>query len=438
MEVSIESGSTELERHLKVSMPAEKIDNEVTQRLLKATKTIDLKGFRKGKVPLHIAEQHYGKGIRQEVVNEMVTSSLSEAIQQENLRPAGQPQIDDLKDQPGCNLEYKATFEVYPDVVLGDFSEIAVSQPVAELSKEDIDNMIETLREQNATFEIVEKPAESGDRINIDYVGTMEEDEFAGGKAEKQDIALGSKTMVPGFEDGLIGLSAGDEHVLDLEFPDDYHIDDLKGKTTQFKIKVNSVSSSHLPEVNEEFFKLHGAEDGSEEQFREYLETNMEQQLSKAIHAKVKSRVMTQLLDLNKIDLPKVLISDGIIKLKQQMMSASQGNKQPDLSMLPDSMFQEEAERKTALSIILSEIIKTEKLTPDEDQVKKHIEEAASAYKQPSNIIDYYYSKPELLNSVKAVILEDQVTELVLSKCQISDEQSSYEEAIKPDPKATM
>lgn len=433
MQVSIES-SIGLERQLKIGVPADQIEQEVTARLEKATKTVSIKGFRKGKVPLRVVKQHYGKGVRQEVIGEVVNSSFYEAIQQQDLRPVGQPRIDGLKDSEGQDLEYMAIFEVYPDVKLVDISQVKISRPSADVTDADIETMIDVLRNQQASFEASDKACEDGDQLNIDFVGTQKKEEFAGGSAEGQDLILGSNSMIPGFEDGLVGLSAGEETVLKLKFPKDYHSEELKGKAVQFAVKINSVSSKQMPELNDEFFKIYGVEEGGEEKFREDVQGNMERELRNAIRTKVKNRVMNQLFDLNTVELPEALVSNEITQLKQQMVQQFGGGQQIDLSMLPDDMFRDKAQRRASLGVIVSELVKVEGLTPDEEQVRARVDEIASTYEQPREVVDYYYSKPELLSSVEAVVLEDQVTELVLSKAKVKEEAVSYEEAVKPDP----
>jgi trigger factor len=433
MQVSIES-STGLERQLKIGVPADRIENEVTERLQKATKTVSIKGFRKGKVPLKVVKQQFGKGVRQEVIGEIVNSTFYEAISQEKLRPVGQPRIDEIKDSEGQDLEYLAVFEVYPEVTLADLSKVSISRPVTELNDDDVAKMIDVLRNQQASFEASDKPAEEGDQVNIDFVGTKGGEEFAGGKAEGQDLVLGSNSMIPGFEDGLLGVSAGDEKVLKLKFPKDYHAEELKGAKVEFAVKVNSVSSKTLPEMDDEFFKLYGVSEGGEDKFREDVRNNMERELRNAIRNKVKNRVMSQLFDLNKVELPAALVDNEILQLKQQMVQQFGGGQQFDLNMLPDDMFRDKAQRRAALGVIVSEIVKVEELTPDEESVRERINEIASTYEQPKEVVDYYYSQTELLSSVEGVVLEDQVTELVLSKAKVSDEACSYEEAVKPDP----
>ncbi len=433
MQVSIES-STGLERQLKIGVPADRVESEVAQRLQKATKTVSIKGFRKGKVPLKVVKQQFGKGVRQEVVGEIVNSSFYEAIAQEKLQPVGQPRIDDIKDSEGQDLEFLAVFEVYPEITLADLGKVSITRPVTDLSESDLDKMIDVLRDQQATFEASDKPAVEGDKLNIDYVGTKGGEEFPGGKAEGQDLVLGSNSMIPGFEDALIGASAGDEKVLKLKFPKDYHAEELKGAKVEFAVVVNSISSKQLPEMNDEFFKLYGVDAGGVEKFREDVQNNMERELRNAVRSKVKNRVMNQLFDLNKVELPAVLVDNEITQLKQQMVQQFGGGQQIDLSMLPDDMFREKAERRASLGVIVSEIVKVEELTPNEESVRERINEIASTYEQPKEVVDYYYSQQQLLSSVEAVVLEDQVTELVLSKAKVVDETCSYEEAVKPDP----
>ena len=433
MQVSIES-STGLERQLKIGVPAEKIDKEVTNRLQKATKTVSIKGFRKGKVPLKVVKQHYGKGVRQEVVGEIVNSSFYEAIQQEDLKPVGQPQINDLSDKEGQDLEFMAVFEVFPEVTLKPLTKVKLDRPVSEVTEADVEKMIEQLRNQQSSFKVGKKKAKDGHQVNIDYVGTRDGEEFDGGKAEGQDLVLGSNSMIPGFEKGLEGLSAGDETVLKLSFPDDYQSEELKGAAVEFAVKVNSVASKALAKMDDEFFKLFGVESGGEAKFREDVLDNMERELRNAIRTKVKNRVMNQLFELNSVELPSALVANEINQLKQQMVQQFGGGQQIDLSMLPDEMFKEKAERRAALGVIVSEIVKVEELSPDEDQVRARVDEIASTYEQPKEVVDYYYSKPELLSSVEGLVLEDQVTELVLAKAKIKEQTLAYEDAIKPDP----
>jgi trigger factor len=319
MQVSIES-SEGLERKLKVQLPAERVDREVMQRLEKATKTVSIKGFRKGKVPVRVVKQQYGKGVRQEVVGELINSSLIEAIQQQDLRLVGQPRIDGLLDQEGAELEFLAIFEVYPELDLSDFSNLEIERPLAAVLDDDIDRMLNSLREQKATFESVERAAADGDQLVIDYVGTKGAEEFAGGNAEDQSLLLGSNSMIPGFEDGLVGASQSDEVTLELSFPEDYHSEDLKGAAVEFQVTVKDVQAKNLPELNDELFTEFGVDEGGLDKFREEVEGNLQRELVNALRSKIKNRVMEQLFAHNSVELPEALIANETKQLKQQMV----------------------------------------------------------------------------------------------------------------------
>lgn len=432
MQVSIETVSG-LERRMTVGVPAEKVENEVNDRLVKAAATVRLDGFRKGKVPMKVLRQRFGKGVRQEVVGEMVSNSFAEAIQQQDVRPAGQPNIESLTDNPGQDLEFVAVFEVYPDVELKDFSAVSVARPVAEVGEADLDKMIDVLREQNASWEVVERAAADGDQVTLDYVGRKDGEEFEGGKAEGTDLVIGSGRMIPGFEDALVGMSAGDSKTAPLKFPEDYQNEDLKGADVEFDLKVTAVKEKQLPELNEEFFSKFGVEGGDIEKFRQEVRSNMERELKNAIKNKVKTRVMTQLRELHDVEIPGALLKGEIQALRQQMLSQFGGGQGIDDSMLPDDLFRDEAEKRVALGLIVATIVETAEIKVDGDRVKSYVEELASTYEDPQEVIKYYYSNEQLLNSAQSAILEDQVVDHVLAAANVSDEECSYEEAVQPD-----
>ena len=433
MQVSVTSRSS-LERELKVAIPAERVETEVAERLENAAKTVRIKGFRKGKVPLKVVRQQYGKGVRQEVVGELVNKTFFEAVAKENLQPVGQPTIEKVDDTEGKDLEFTASFEVYPEVALADLSKVAIERPVAEVNDADIEKMISVLREQQAKFETVERAAADGDQVTIDFVGRRDGEEFPGGAGSDQALVLGSGSMIPGFEDGLVGAVAGDEKLLALSFPEDYHAEELKGAAVEFTVTVKAVAARNLPELNDEFYKLYGVNDGGEAKFLEEVRNNMERELRNAVRNKVKTRVMSQLFDMNSVELPAALVKAEVNQLKQQMLQQFGGGQQFDLNMLPDEMFTPQAERRASLGVIVSQIVKQEELKADADAVRARIDEIASTYESPNEVVDYYYSQQQLLGSVEAAVLEDQVTELVLGKGSVKDVEESYEDAVKPDP----
>ncbi len=433
MQVSIETISG-LERRLTVGVDAQEVDDKVTAKLQESAKSIRLPGFRPGKVPFKVVRQRFGAGIRQEVVGEVINRSFYDAITQEDVQPAGQPNIEPLKDEAGQDLEYIATFEVYPEIELKDFSTISVSRLVAEIGDEDVDKVVENIRNQKATWEVVERVAADKDRVNIDYNGTKDGEAFDGGQAEASDLVLGSGRMVPGFEDAIVGMAAGDEKTVPLTFPEDYHADDLKGAGVEFKIKVNSVSEQRLPELNEELFSQFGVTDGDEEKFRAEVRSNMARELEGATKAKLKSRLFKALSDSHEIEIPKAMITSEIGALRQQMLSQFGGGQQFDASIFPDEIFSGEAEKRVTLGLLVAEVTKVAKLEADADKVREKIEEMAATYEQPEQVLQYYYSNEQALNGVQSAVMEDQVVDHLLSQAQVTDEAVSYEDALRPDP----
>lgn len=435
MQVSIETVSG-LERRMTIGVPADQVDNEVNKRLVEAAATVRLDGFRKGKVPMKVLRQRFGKGVRQEVVGDVVSRSFASAVQQENVRPAGQPNIESLTDQPGQDLHFVAVFEVYPEVVLQDFAAIAISRPVAEVGEADIDKMIEVLRNQNATWELVERPAQVGDQVKLDYTGRKDGEEFQGGKADGSTLELGSGQMIPGFEDALVGMSAGDSKTAALTFPESYHSEDLKGAAVEFDLKVHEVREKKQPELNDEFFAKFGVAEGGLEKFRSEVRDNMERELRNAVKNKVKTRLMNRLRELHSVDAPKALVKSEVQVLRRQMLSQFGGGHNFDESLLPDELFSAEAEKRVALGLIVAKIIEEGKIKTDADRVKLQIEEIAATYEEPQEVVSYYYSDERLLGSVQSAVLEDQVVDHVLAAATVTDEPCSYEEAVQPDKPA--
>tara|TARA_R110001592_G_scaffold356455_3_gene658363 strand:- start:24424 stop:25755 length:1332 start_codon:yes stop_codon:yes gene_type:complete len=436
MQVSIETTSG-LERKMTVGVPAERIENEISERLIKASKTVRMDGFRKGKVPLNVVKQRYGAGIRQEVVGEVVRSCFFEAVTQEKLTPASQPAIEPKIDEPGQDLEFIATFEVLPEFDLADLSAIEISKPVAEVKEEDVDDMINALRKQHAAWTEVDRPVALGDEANIDYTGVKDGEEFEGGKAEGYPLELGAGKAVPGFEEGIAGMSKGEEKVIPVTFPENYHAEELRGAAVEFTIKLNEVKEAVLPEVADEFFAMFGLEAGGEEAFRSAVRQNMERDLKNAIEGKVKSRVMEQLYRSHSdLEAPLAQVANEVTNLKQQMANklAGGGESQFDPALLPDDMFVEQAKRRAVVGLVVNEIVQSNEMDVDGQKVRARIEEMASTYEQSSEVVNYYYNSPELLKGVEANVLQDQVVELVLSAAKVTEEAVGYQQAIVPDP----
>ncbi len=432
MQVSIETTS-KLERRLTVGVPAADVDSEVDARLKQAVKNVRLPGFRPGKVPLKVMRQRFGSGVRQEVIGEVMSRSFQQAVVQENLKPAGQPTIEPRAMEAGKDLEYVATFEVFPEVELVDVKGYTVEKPAAEVTSEDVDNIIEVFRKQRGSWVAVERAAEEGDRVTIDYAGTKDGEAFEGGTAENSQLELGSGRMIPGFEDGIVGMQAGDEKDLELTFPEDYHSEDLKGATVTFAIKVHTVETMELAPLDQELFSAYGVEDGDEASFREEVEQNMARELRNAVTARVKQQVMDAVLEAySGLEVPAALVSQEVDALRQQMFQQFGGAGQDlDLkSLLPDEMFSEKAERRVKLGLVLAELIGSYELKADPDALRAAVEEIASTYQDPEEVINWYYANQEQLSAVESKVLEDAVVEKLLEEAEITESECTYQEAI--------
>ena len=431
MQVSVETTSG-LERRMTVGVPADKVDQAVENKLREAQKNIRLDGFRPGKVPLREVKRRFGAAVRNEVLADVMRESFLEAVEKENLQPAGLPGFEATRNEGGQDLEFVATFEVFPEVELADLSTIEVEKPVAEITDADVDEMIETLRSQRSDFAEVDRAAEQGDRVNIDYKGLKDGEAFEGGSAEGQNLELGSGSMIPGFEDGIVGMKAGEEKDIDVTFPEEYHSEELKGQAVVFQIKVNKVEAKALPEVDAEFMKAFGVEDGDLDTFKTEVRNNMERELKNAVSGKVKEQTMDGLAKLHEFDLPAALIKQEVDRMRQQMVQQFGGGQQFDASMLPEELFRDQAERSVRLGLVVRAILEKNDLKPDADRVKARVEDIAAQYEQPQELINWIYNNPQQLQQIEGAVLEDQVVDLVLEGAKVEEKTMSYQEAVKP------
>lgn len=429
MQVSVENTSA-LERRLTIGVPAERVENEVNKRLQQTARRAKVPGFRPGKVPMSVIRQRFEDSARQEALGDLIQATFYEAIVEQKLNPAGTPSVEPKVFEKGKDLEYVATFEVYPEFEVKGLEGIEVERQQAEVSDADLDNMLETLRKQNTRFEKVERAAQNDDQLNIDFVGRIDGETFAGGSAKNTPLVLGSGRMIPGFEEGLVGAKAGEERVVAVTFPEDYQNLDLAGKAAEFTITVNSVSEPKLPELNEEFFALFGIKEGGLEGFREEVRKNMTRELRQALKTKVKAQVMDGLLAANPVEVPKALVQNEVDRLRVQAVQQFGGSIKPD--QLPAELFEEQARRRVSLGLIIGELVKQFELKPDEARVRELIEEMASAYQEPEQVVNWYYKNEQQLGEVRSVVLEEQVVDTVLGKAKVTDKQVSYEEAVKP------
>lgn len=421
MQVNVETGEG-LAREMRVELPPEDIEREVDKRLREVARQARLPGFRPGKVPLRVLRQRFGASVRGEVFGEQVQATFAEAVTEQNLRPAGMPQIEADIDQEAGRYAYVAKFEVMPQVELVGLAGREIKRPVAEVTDADVDAMIERLREQRKTWSGVERPAVKGDRLTISYDGSIDGEGFDGGSAQDRQLELGSGRMLPGFEDQLTGASAGDERVVDVSFPEDYPSKDVAGKRAQFKVQVTEVAEPVLPAVDADFIKTYGIEDGDVDRFRADIRANMGREMKQRIDAKVKQQVMDALLDANPIELPAALVADETKALKDQTRQASGGGS----FELPDELFADSARRRVALGLIIAEAVKRHDLSPDPERVRAVVDATASTYETPQAVVDYYYSDRQRLRSVESLVVEDMLVERLLDEADVRDEPTSF------------
>ncbi len=433
MQVSVETTSG-LERRLTIAIPSEKIQSEVDKRIQNVAPKVKLDGFRAGKVPLKVVRQRFGENIRQEVLGEMMSSTFQEAVVQEKLKPAGQPKVELKKTDAGKDFSFTATFEIYPEFKVIDLKGVAIARPLTDISDADVDEMIETLRKQQAAFEVTDKAAEDGDQVNIDFDGFKDGVAFEGGSSKGSDLVIGSKSMIPGFEDGMIGLKAGDQKDLNITFPADYHSEALKGAAVVFKVKVNSVKTKNLPAIDDAFIEKFGVKEGGVVALKEEVKKNMGRELKQALKNRIKQQVLDAVLQKNVIEVPKALLSQEIDAMRRQMFQQFGGGAQLqdlDTNLLPAELFSDQATRRVSLGLLLSSLIEEKKIKPEADKVRETIEEIASSYEAKEEVVNYYYKNKQQLAQVEALVLEDQAVELLLASADVSDAKMSYEELMK-------
>ena len=415
---------------MTIGVPAERIETEVNKRLQQTARKAKIPGFRPGKVPMSVIRQRYEDGARQEALGDLIQATFYEAVVEQKLNPAGAPSVEPKSFEKGKDLEYVATFEVFPEFTVAGFESIAVERLSADVADSDLDNMLEVLRKQNVRFEETDRAAQNDDQVNIDFVGKVDGEAFAGGSATGTQLVLGSGRMIPGFEDGLVGARAGEERVLNVTFPEDYQNLELAGKAAEFTVTVNTVSEPKLPELNEEFFKQFGIKETGLDGFRAEVRKNMERELRQAIKTKTKNQVMDGLLAANPIEVPKALLENEVNRLRVQAVQQFGGNIKPD--QLPAELFEEQAKRRVELGLIVAEVVKQFDLKPDDARVRDLIQEMASAYQEPEQVVAWYYKNEQQMNEVRSVVLEEQVVDTVLQKASVTDKSVSYEEAVKP------
>lgn len=429
MQVSVET-TNGLERKLTIGVPANKVDDVALQRMKELARTQRMNGFRPGKIPLNVIKKQFGAHVRNEVISEVMQRSFYEAVVQEKLQPAGAPQIEPVSMAEGSDIEFTATFEIYPEVELKDFSEIEIEKVVAEVSDEDLAKMLDTLREQQANWVEVKRKSKEGDQIVIDFLGTIDGEEFSGGKADAFELELGKGQMIPGFEDQLIGTKAGDDVEVKVTFPEDYQNKDVAGKDAVFATKVNVVNKKETLKMGELAEKL-GIADANINTMKADIRKNMERELNQALTSKAKSQVMDALVDLHEFDIPASMIAQEVEGLKAQAMQQF-GGQGASLPELPSELFADKATKRVKLGLIVGEIIKENKLAADQDMVKAKLEELASVYEEPEEVMNYYLSDEKRLNEVEQLVLEDKVINFVQEGANVTEKEATFDEVMNP------
>ncbi|MDG4584596.1 MAG: trigger factor, partial [Candidatus Competibacter sp.] len=404
---------------------------EIQDRLQSLSRRARVDGFRPGKAPLKLIKQMYGDQVRYEAVSELMERSLHEALLQEKLSPLGGPKIEPKPLEEGQDLEYCATFEVVPEFELAGFENITVERPVAEVTEQDIDAMIETLREQRTTWIAVERMAREGDRVWIDFSGQIDGQDFPGGKGENTAVVLGKSAMPKDFEDRLVGLSADAEIEFDMMFPDGYHIEDVTGKTARFHVKLHAVEEASLPEVDEAFAESFDVKEGGIAGLRRSLRDNMERELRDGIKTRVKRQVMQGLLDANDIPLPQALIRFEIENLARQLHFPAGGDDER-IRDLKAQLLGSEARRRVALGLLVSRLAADQGIQVDTQRVQAYLQSLAATYQEPAEVLRWYEQTPQALDGVRALVLEDQIVDWLLERVRVTDKSSAFAEIMTP------
>ncbi len=420
-----------LEKQLSLSLPVAQIEAEIETRLKRLARTVKMQGFRPGKVPFKFVTQQYGPQVRQEVMSDSVQKSFTAAVQQQNLRVAGYPRFESKKDADGKdNIELTAVFEVYPDIKVGDISASVIKQPVSGVDEADVDRTIDILRKQRVKYDSVGRVAAKDDMVNIDFRGTLDGVEFDGGQGKAMQTVVGEGRMLPEFETALVGVKKGDNKSFPLTFPADYHGKDVAGKTAMFQITVNDVLAPTLPEVNADFAVGLGVTDGDVSKMRAEIKGNLEREVKKRKQQKLKDQVMEALLNSTNLDVPTSLVEIETQRLVESTMQDLQarGMNSKDMLNLSTDMFKEQAQRRVKLGLILGEVVKHHSLQAKPDQIRATLEDHAQSFEQPEQMVRWYYTQPERMQEVEALVLEDNVVAWALSQAKVQDQPMTMQE----------
>jgi trigger factor len=434
MTVNVET-LDKLERRITLTLPASEINNEVESRLKRLSRTVKADGFRPGKVPMSVVAQRYGYSVQYEVMNDKVGEAFSSAASEAKLRVAGSPRITQKEQAPEGTIAFDATFEVYPEVKIGDLAGVEVERIAADVSEEAIDKTLDILRKQRRTFS--QRPAaegaQEGDRVTIDFEGKIDGEPFAGGKAEAFQFLIGEGQMLEQFDKAVRGMKAGDSKTFPLQFPADYHGQDVAGKEADFLVTMKKIEVPHLPAVDEAFAKSLGIAEGTVEALRADIKRNLEREVKFRVQGRNKAAVMDALLTVAELDVPKSLIANEVERMTESARAdlKQRGVKDADKAPIPAEIFQPQAERRVRLGLAVAELVRVNNLQAKPEQLQAHIEELAQSYEKPSEVVRWYLSDRQRMAEVEAVVIENNVTEFVLGKAKVVDKSVPFDELMK-------
>ena len=433
MSISIETLEG-LQRRVTITVAADKIEAAYKEQLKGYAKNARVDGFRKGKVPHSIIEQRFGVAARQEVLSDEMQRTFFDAVIAEKINLAGRPTFTPNNYQPGQEFSFSVTFEVFPEVELKGLENIEVEKPIVEITDADLDKMVDVLRKQQATWAESQDAAKAEDRVTIDFVGSVDGEEFEGGKATDFVLAMGQGRMIPGFEEGIVGHKAGEQFDIDVTFPAEYHAENLKGKAAKFAITLKKVENIVLPELTEEFVKKFGNAK-SVEDLRAEIKKNMQRELNNAVTARVKNQVINGLIEQNDIEVPAAAVAEEVEVLRQQAVQRF-GGKPEMAAQLPAELFEAEAKRRVQVGLLLSTVIGSNELKVDEARVEAMIADIASAYEQPAEVVEYYAKNRQLTENIRNVVLEEQAVDAVLTKAKVTEKAMSFDELMQSQVQA--
>ena len=431
MAVTVET-LEKLERKITLSLPLGSIESEVQTRLKRLARTVKMDGFRPGKVPMTVVSQRYGYSVQYEVMNDKVGEAFSVAANEAKLRVAGQPNISQKEGAPEGEMHFDAVFEVYPEVKIADLSKATIERVSAQVTDEAIAKTIEILRKQRRTFaqRAADAPAQEGDRATIDFEGKIDGETFAGGKAEDFQFLVGEGQMLKEFEDAVRGMKSGESKTFPLSFPEDYHGKDVAGKQADFMVTLKKLEAAHLPEVNEAFAKVLGIPDASLEGLNADIKKNLERELKFRLLARNKNAVMDALLASAELDLPKSSVQTELERMVEGARAdlKQRGIKDAEKAPIPEDLFRPQAEKRVRLGLVVAELVRANSLEAKPEQLKAHIDELSASYEKPEEVVRWYMGDRRRMAEVEAVVIENNVTEFVLGKAQVTDEAVSFDE----------